>query len=167
MDGLALQALHPPACISSPSYFFPIETSGSCSHPPQSSHFFYLASAMPRFWLWVHIGSRQHLPWHGSVAIRFAALGWKLSSGLAWDYVNCGLPQLPLCADFRSWETLHPRLIWSLGFSELLRAPLTPCLCFSPLLSASSVPALLFLMHVAGMDRQGVGRGDVWTWLFF
>lgn len=116
---------------------------------------------MPGFWLWIQIGSRQHLPWHGSVAIRFAALGCKLSSGLAWDYVNCGLPQLPLCADFRSWETLHSRLIWSLGSSELLRAPLTTCLCFSPLLSASSVPALLLLMHVARMDRRGVGRGTI------
>lgn len=71
---------------------------------------------------------------------------------MAWGYVNCGLPKLPLCvADFRSWETLHPGLIWSLDFPELLRAPLTPCL----------------FMEAARIDRQGVGRGDLWAWLFF
>lgn len=58
-------------------------------------------------------------------------------------------------ADFRSWETLHPGLIWSLAFSELFRAPTTPCPCPSPLLSISPAPALHFLVEGARDGQTG------------
>lgn len=58
-------------------------------------------------------------------------------------------------ADFRSWETLHPGLIWSVGFLEPFRALSLPVSVSLPSF-LFPIPALHFRVEELGMDRQGL-----------
>lgn len=64
MSEWVLRPLILPVYICLPRHPFPVDPrpQGLIPTHPQSSYFSYLSSARPKFWLWIHTGSRQRLP---------------------------------------------------------------------------------------------------------